>query len=293
VLSVGVDAASNVVIAGEFYGAIDFGGGSLTAQGMGSGFVAKFDAAGVHQFSRAFGGMDAIIQRPRCAVTPSGDVVVVGQFTGTIDFGTGALSSTSAYDVFVARFDANGNVVYAKKFGSMLGEGDPNVAIGPDGSTLIAGSTFGQVDLSSFGAQPLPYAGGGDIFLLKLDAAGGLVWGKSYGDTLNQYPTGLAVDPIGHVVLTGMIRGTMSFGAGNITGSTGDDVFIAKLDESAQPIWARAVNASGDQNQIIVALDPSANVLLTGSFKDSMQFLSGPGMFSAGDLDIFVAKLAF
>jgi hypothetical protein len=97
---VAVDGSGNVVVSGYYAGAVDFGGGALTSVAI-DVFVAKYDSAGSHLWSRRFGGTD-IQMSDAVAAAPSGDVTVAGFFNAGIDFGTGLMTSLGGFDAFVA-----------------------------------------------------------------------------------------------------------------------------------------------------------------------------------------------
>jgi hypothetical protein len=99
-LGVAVDAARDVVITGYFTGSVNFGGGVLSGSGL-DVYVAKYNAAGAHIWSRRFGGFDTQIGNS-VAMAPTGEVSVTGYFSSSIDFGTGAMTSGGSYDAFMA-----------------------------------------------------------------------------------------------------------------------------------------------------------------------------------------------
>lgn len=105
--SVAVDGTGNVLLTGAFAGTVDFGGGPLTSAGAYDIFVAKFDSAGNHLWSKRFG--DASAQYGQSvAVDPAGNALLTGYFAGTADFGGGPLTSGGANDIFVAKLASVG-----------------------------------------------------------------------------------------------------------------------------------------------------------------------------------------
>jgi hypothetical protein len=100
--SVTADPSGNVTVTGDFYGTVDFGGGTLTGAGSGI-FVAKFGSGGNHVWSQGFGGWGH--QYGRSVTTdPSENVIITGDFGGTVDFGGGPLTSSGPSDIVVAKF---------------------------------------------------------------------------------------------------------------------------------------------------------------------------------------------
>jgi len=116
------------------------------------------------------------------------------------------------------------------------------IAIAPDGSTYVAGTTF------SFGA------GGSDAFLLKYSATGVLEWQRTYGSAVvppffspNDFGTGVAAAPDGSVYLTGHL--------------SADGLFVAKFDPGGNLVWQRTWGDSGHFSRAVeVAADGSVYV---------------------------------
>ncbi|WP_437298277.1 hypothetical protein [Sorangium sp. So ce426] len=124
---------------------------------------------------------------------------------------------------------------------------DVGWSIGSDaaGNTYVIGTFEGTVD---FGAGPLTSAGETDVFLLKLDPAGALLWSKRFGSDLAETGRALAVDGSGNVLLAGNYRQGMSavsFGGCALQASGWEEaIFVAKLDPEGNHIWSQRAVAS-------------------------------------------------
>jgi hypothetical protein len=221
------------------------------------------------------------------ATDGQGDVIIVGKFAGTVDFGGGVLASAGGQDVFVAKLDANGNHIWSKSFGDPSDQVGASVAVDSGGNVVLTGYFAGTVD---FGGGPLVSAGGQDIFVVKLDAGGGHVWSKRFGDASNQYGTHVAMSGTGDVLLVGSMGGAADFGGGPLASAGGQDIFVAKLDANGDHVWSERFGDSSDQYSTSVAVDGGGSLVLTGYFAGAVSFGGGP-LASAGGQDIFVAKL--
>jgi hypothetical protein len=104
-LSVAVDASGNVLLTGYFNAIANFGGDNFPGTGANDIFVAKYDPAGRHVWSRWFGGTSSTSNDQGCgvAVHGNGDVVLTGFFGQTVNFGGGPLTTAGTDDIFVAR----------------------------------------------------------------------------------------------------------------------------------------------------------------------------------------------
>ncbi|AKT39292.1 uncharacterized protein CMC5_034400 [Chondromyces crocatus] len=220
-----IDVSGNVIMAGGFQSSINFGGGVLTSAGESDVFLVKLNASGSHVWSHRFG--DAAMQSVTAiAVDAQGDVVLVGRFKGTIDFGGGPLSASGNSDIFVAKLDRHGEHVWSKRFD------DDNttatgvrVAVSPAGHVFVAGSFSGLTDL---GGGVISSAGGTDVFVLELTADGGYRRSHHFGGSGDQNLTALALSG-GHLVLGGSFKESIDFGSGPIAAAGEYDVFLAKL----------------------------------------------------------------
>jgi hypothetical protein len=98
-----VDTDGNVVLAGFISRTVDFGTGSITSAGSKDVFVARYSATGTPLAAQRFGST-SIDAAAAVAVDASGSALVCGSFFGTIDFGTGPLTSAGDADLFLLRY---------------------------------------------------------------------------------------------------------------------------------------------------------------------------------------------
>ena len=288
-MSVAVDGSGNVIATGYFRGSLDFGGAPLTSAGYEDIFVAKFDPSGNLLWSQRFG--DAKSQWGNSAsVDDSGNVIVTGTFYGTVDFGGGPLTSAGnhdIYDIFVVKFDGDGNHLWSQRFGDPDWEGCWSVALDGSGNVILTGYIDGSVD---FGGGPLTSAGYADIFVAKFDGGGNHLWSQRFGDVNDQYGESVAVDGSGNVIVTGQFLDTVDFGGGLLTSGGGVDIFVAKFDPGGDHIWSQRFGDAGGQIGESVAVDGLGNVVVTGDFWDGTVDFGGGPLTSAGNKDIFLAK---
>jgi hypothetical protein len=284
---VAVDAAGNVLVVGELEGSLDAGGGPLVSAGGQDAFVAKFDANGAHLWSKRFGDAEPQVALD-VSVDGAGNVIACGSLTGVVDFGGGPLATVGFANLFVVALDAGGAHQWSRRFGDFHAE-YVRCRFDAAGNVLLAGHFRGKVD---FGGGPLAstQGPGADIFVAKLDAAGNHLWSKRFGDGANQRANGLAVDGAGNVVVAGGFDGTLDFGSIVLTSSGVEDVFVAKLDATGAPVWAKRFGDSAQQAATAVAVDAAGDVVLTGSFSGTLA-LGGPPLQATGFVDAFVAKL--
>lgn len=150
------------------------------------------------------------------------------------------------------------------------------------------------------GVFNLTAAGGVDAFVAKYSSSGTFVWAKSLGGSSGngEYGKSIAIDASGNVYSTGYFDGPTDFDPGpgtftlNSSGAT--DIYISKLDNSGNFVWAKNLGGSSSDVSYSIKTDPSGNVYTIGTFSLSADFDPGPGSFSLtsnGFLDFFISKL--
>lgn len=284
---VAVDPSGNVIVAGGFYGTVDFGGGVLTSAGSADVFVAKLDPGGLYIWSDRFGDGDYQSAQRVAAAENTGNFMVMGDFEGSVDFGGGPLTSAGSFDVFLAKFGPTGTHYWSRRFGDASNQYTGGIAVDAVGNTMIAGMYQGTVD---FGGGPLTSMGPYDVFVAKFNAGGTHLWSGSFGGPDFQTVGGVAFDPSGNVILAGFFEGSVNFGGGLLTSAGSQDIFIAKFDPNGTHVWSKRFGDAGFQETRDVAVDPAGNVVITGSFAGSINF-GGRSLQGAGEDDVLVAKL--
>jgi hypothetical protein len=232
-MAVGTDSLGNVYVGGTFEGSVNFGGGTLTSAGARDIFVAKYTSAGQHVWSKRFGGTSGEDVRG-VAVDGAGDVLLTGQFLGTINFGGPTLTSAGYEDIFLAKLSGvSGGHVWSKRLGSMSA---------PDFGYGVAVDGSGNVAITGFFAGSVNFGGGAflaqvyDIFVAKYSSAGAYISARRYGDPAglysSQYGDAIAMSSSGTIFITGHFVGTLDFGAAGQATSIfagGSDAYLANV----------------------------------------------------------------
>ena len=267
----------------------DVGSDTGTDTGTDAGCtISAADAGGALNWAKRFGTTGQTTPDAVAIDPSSGDVVVAGYFDGTVNFGGGLLTShgdasTSGPDAFIARFNSNGKHKWAKDLGNGLAVDAADLAFAASGSLVVGGTFEGSLNL---GCKTLTAVGtGGDLFLAMFDAAGNCTWSESFG-VVGQFEniTSVAVDSAGNALMGGVAYGGLDFGGGARTG-----YYIAKFDSTGAYVWSNAFAASSTESSPMLAVDPSGNMILAGSFATTVNF-GGGTLTSAGSTDVFLAK---
>jgi hypothetical protein len=300
--SIAVDAFGNIYLAGNFSSpTLAFGYDTLTnAGGINNPFdifIAKFDANGNVLWAKSAGGTEE--DRPvSIAIDTSGNAYVTGFFySSTITFGSTTLTnhgSANSADIFLAKYDANGNALWAKIAGGTSSDIALSGALNDSGSTYVAGYFVSPT--ISFGSYTLMNIGSGDLFLAKYDANGNVLWAKSAGGTSGDWANSIAMDASGNIYVAGYFASsTITFGYYTLTNMLGGDLFLAKYDANGNVLWAKNAGGTGDDDRVTsIAVDALGNTYMAGYFKSATLTFGSTTLTRAGDsdhYDIFLAKL--
>jgi len=228
------------------------------------------------------------------AADRSGNVIVVGGFNGTVDLGTGLLTSSGGLDGFVASYSPAGTPRWSRRFGGTGTDVARAVAVDAAGNVVVAGYFEGTVD---FGGGPLTSgAGSTNVFVARYSPTGTHLWSRRGGGPGVDLANAVAVDGAGNVVVTGQFTGTADFGGGPLTSAFGGyntDTFIAKYSAAGTPLWAKSFFSYGLDVGTGLAVDGAGNVLVTGYFYGLTDFGGGfVGVAGGVRADIFLVKLS-
>lgn len=269
--SVKTDGQKNIIVAGDFSGTVNFGNvtKSKLAQSL---FVAKYDANEQLLWVNAYGG-SSLTQASSVAVDSFGSIYVTGLFFGTCDFGGGPLTSGAGVygsDIFVAKYSSAGTHLWSKRLGGKFGNntGDA-ITVDKDSNVFLGGKIYGEADLG--GGLIHTRHGGADNFVLKLTSLGAYIWAKNFGSDEADYVKGIAVDSKGDAVVAGYSYAGIDFGNGVVSSAGGADLFLVKFaGTNGIYIWTRVGGSSGPDTAEGVAVDSNGNVLVTGSYYETL-----------------------
>ncbi|HEU5179229.1 MAG TPA: PKD domain-containing protein, partial [Candidatus Polarisedimenticolia bacterium] len=283
------DASGNVFIAGQLEGRVTVGGAALSSTGDKDIFIAKYSSSGAYQWSRSFGSTGSDIGYG-IGVDSSGNVVVIGQFSGTVDFGGGGLTSAGGTDIFLAKYSSSGAHLWSKRFGGTGNEVGYGIAVAGNGDMALTGyfGYFGDAT-TDFGGGRLTSVGGQDIFVAKFSASGDHVWSRAMGGTGQDTGFSVGMDSGGNVVVTGYFQNAVNFGGGSLTSTGGTDIFLMKYSASGTHVWSKRFGGASDDRGTGIAVAGTGEVVVTGYFNATADF-GGGAQVSTGGSDIFLAK---
>ncbi|WP_046244515.1 hypothetical protein [Hymenobacter terrenus] len=259
--NVAVDAVGNAYLTGYFTSALKLGATTLTTPSATTkdAFLIKFDGMGTQQWMRqGSGGSDAYATG--IAVDASGNVVITGNFSAGVSFGAAGLIGGG---MFLYRFSPAGTVLLAKQVST--GGVASDLTLDAVGNIYLTGGFTGTI---SFGPTTFTSAGGLDLYLCKLDAAGNPVWAQRDGDAADDSGQCVAVDPAGNAVVGGYYD---DFYRGS---SESSSIYVAGYDALGTKAWRQLITPTIDDLYTAsdVVYDGRGGYYVTGGIQGSAVF---------------------
>jgi hypothetical protein len=312
----------SLVVTGLFRDTLSFDVGlpSLLASGVGDNadiFLARYAGDGVVMWAKRAGGPEIDEGRAIACLT-RGELLVAGVFFGAAVFGPGEEGETTltslpgdpvpglnSADGFLARYDADGFLVWVKQNGSDFVEA---ISAFSDGTSVTTGSFFGnatfgpgEVDETTLSAVPIGTAGftTEELYVARHRPDGSLAWAiQSIGNPdLSSAAKGFgaAAFPNGDVLIAGVFRGQVTFGLGEAGETTLEsqglrDGFVVRYNTNGSLLWARRVGGIDDDAGLGAVALPDGSAAVTGFFQGDANFGPFATVGSLGSYDAFVAR---
>ena len=301
------DAGNNIYITGQTASntLVSSAGAYQTARsGTNDAFIAKFNSAGVNQWSTYYGGT-AQDQGFGIACDVWSNVIVTGQTNSVINIASpGAFHTTMSgtTDAFLVKFRTGGTRVWGTYFGGTATEQGNAVAINPvDSSIAIVGNTTSAAGLATLNGMQTVYGGIQDGYVAYFTPAGTNLWSSYYGGSNIDYGQSVCFDALQNIVIAG---GTFSSNgisdANAIQPAIGGDydAFVAKIRTNGQRLWATYFGGTFYDYANGVVCDVNNQIVLAG-YTTSIGTYGAGGIttvgaqqtvYGGGTYDAFVTK---
>lgn len=208
-----------------------------------------------------------------------GNSIVTGYISGHTNFKDSFLVANNGNsDIYVAKLSNLGEVIWMQKFGGTQADKGVKLAVDHQDNIIVTGSFFGNINFGSINLQSANNSK--DIFLVKLNPQGDVVWARKEGGNQGENAYDVAVDEQNNVVLTGQFEGVSQIGSQTFTSQINSftnnysfDAFLAKYDSNGIPIWSKQANSDYEDRGMALTCDAQNNIYLTGQFSDTLNFL--------------------
>ena len=323
-----VDSSGNLITTGYYTGTVDFAGGGGDINSIHSSlaylgtygkdiFVAKYDSAGRHLWSRSFGNDGNSEMGQAVTVDGSGNIYVAGKaVTGinvrSVNFGCANNDYQGAgANSFVVKLNSQGQCQWVRYVSDDYDDMSTGVAVDGSGNVYMTGSFQSTANFDGqdplFGSTTFRRSATGSIsggasesdgYLVKYNSSGATQWVRRFGGSSTDQGTSVSIDPADSgIVITGMFYGSANFedsdGANKlgINGIGDRDGLLVKYSSSGQLLWTTAVGSTGADTLSDGAVDNSGNVwvsgllsgqLYVGKYLGSNRQLAWPAKFFSG-----------
>ncbi len=289
--AIAIDSAGNNYITGWFEDSLKFGTTTIVTSTSGNAFasdifIAKYDADGDFVWAKRAGGTNYDYGNG-IATDAAGNAYITGLFTGTATFGTLSITSTTVdYDVFIAKYDANGNALWVKKGGGNVWDVGNGITVDKFNNCYITGA---YRNTATFGTSSFTSAGNYDIYIAKYDSDGNFIWAQSAGGTDDDRGMSVSTDASGNCYITGFFKGTVTIATNTLVSAGDSDILLAKYNTVGIAQWAKRAGGIAADEGSSIKTGTSGNIYVTGYFTDMADFDTS-SLTAYGNADIFVAK---
>lgn len=274
-IGVALDPAGALCVKGTHARPATFGDTVLVNPGI---FLAKYEPNGNLIWARQ--AVDTVgSEGGRLAVDAAGNIYFSGGFYDKATFGSITLTNRGQGDVFLAKCDRSGQVLWARQAGGPGPDAAEGVAVDDDGNIYVTGGFGGT---ASFGGTNLSSVGGTDLFLAKYAPGGALLWVAQAGGPADDHGRTPVIDAAGNLFVTGEYDGLVTFGTNTFAGGS-ESPFLAKYDRSGRLLWAKPGGGGG------LAADAQTNIYARGTFSGTL-VIGGTTLISRGGEDMYVCK---
>ncbi|MFA9214051.1 MAG: LamG-like jellyroll fold domain-containing protein [Candidatus Methylacidiphilales bacterium] len=276
------DADGNIYLSGLFSSPnnttnVNFnvlgGTNNLLAAGSEDGFIVKYNSSFVLQWVKSYGGgsfNDAVLTMD---IDNNQNVYAAGFFNGTnAGFNNNIfLTSVGGADAFISKIAANGNTIWAKRFGGGNGDVINSIKLNTSGAIYAGGNFNGLANLNPNGTAQNFTAVGGDAFISKLDTnQATALWIKQFGGSGLDNLNGLDLDTLGNVYSTGSFIGAAEFpigiSASALNSGSWKDIFVSKLNTNGGFVWSKALGTVLEDDGYSISVTANGNsAYITGS----------------------------
>jgi uncharacterized delta-60 repeat protein len=236
-------------------------------------FLAKHDSSGSLVWVRTWGtgraGADTL------EVDAADNVYVSGFFDAELTIGDTTLTSGTSYgSVYLAKFDANGNPLWATA--AHTANDDPwtcYATVDPTGRAYLLGYFYGEARFGALTLTNTKVFGGCDLFVASYDPEGNVAWAMRGETSGRMYPHGLVKHPQGGICVLGDLSGAGALGPVSLTPAGEEDLFLARITEAGEVRWIQQAGGSDSWHWIVPpATDADGNVYLAGGFVGEVSF---------------------
>ena len=293
------DLQGNIYVTGYFASAsIVFGTTTLinSTSSFFDMFIVKYDQTGNVLWAKSAVGNKSDIGNS-VTTDNQGNVYVTGEFRSSslvFDSFTLNVSSPLSSDMFLVKYDSNGNVQWAKQTVGSKKEVGNAVATDVSGNVYVAGSF--ETNAVLFDSFSLPNNTLSDeIFIVKYDSLGAVVWARKAGSTAEDVAYGVEVDTSNNVYVVGDFYGPSIIVENDTLFNNGIgaiDMIIIKYDEAGNLLWAKNEGGTLEEHPSSLVIDEFGDIYVAGTFSSANVIIGSDTITNnnTGEYNFFIIK---
>jgi hypothetical protein len=267
--SVCVDNNGDVYATGIFHGTIKTEKATLKSKSSKNTFIIKHDRNGNFLWAKT-GASSGSSEASEINVDSNGNVFVAGTFQGVAEFDKKVIVSLNHKEVFLVKYSPQGEIQWLKKGGASSDENTLSaVATDSIGNIVITGSFSGT---AFFGNKQLKSNGANDLFIVKYDNDGEVVWATQAGGKGDEIARSLEVDKSGNIFIAGEFNFSFSFGKSDIQNIGDWDVFVLKYSREGEMVYGSHVGGTGFNKATGISVDNLSDIYIIGYFSQKASF---------------------
>jgi hypothetical protein len=242
-------------------------------------------------------GGTEVVYAEDMALDDADNLFLTGTFGGETDFGSTTLTATPTGDVYLAKYDPEGNNLWVQAISGMAEQEVSALAVDHDGNGYLTGVFYSSATF--IGTETYTNTDHfGDAYIAKYGPQGDFIWAKQLsGDGGHAVGEDIVVDDNGNVYAIGIFNGTVDVDSETITTTGEYDSYVAKYDSNGNLLWVHHIQGfyadpNHDQRVVAVAED-DGRIYVAAVYEGSISFSGGVGSSaSQGGQDIAVAAYA-
>lgn len=256
-------------------------------------YLVKYDLAGTVIWARHAGGSaDEYGLSVACDLN---GVVVAGNFSSaSVIFGNDTLinSGSGTPDMFIVKYDLNGNVLWAKREGCTDWDNAAAVTVDAISGDIYLAGAFFNADFIA-GTDTIYNAAMYDMVVMKLSPSGNNIWARGAGGNYNDLANAIVLDGIGNVYISGgFASDTLLFPTDTLVNAFGSmpDIFVVRYDTSGNEIWALREGGADNDHSVAITINSMGDLFVSGHYHSSSFTVGTDTLNNAGMGDVFLLK---
>jgi PKD repeat protein len=255
------DDDNNIYVAGMFRNNFSFADTTIYSSGSEDAFFIKYDSDGNELWCKGMHSAGKVWPY-RMVSDHEGNIILGARYEGTLTIGTELVSNCGQLDVLLAKFDPDGNLIWARSFGGsnldfLMGLTTDKLSnIYFSGGAHSSNIQFGSYSFTNSSTQRL-------AFIVQTDPDGNVTWAEAHDDGYDQEYFGIAIDDDLNIYTSGYFKTVFNFGPHTIYGSSGHfDLFLAKYNADHEHKWIKKISTPTYGRSDHLMLDQDENLIM-------------------------------